>query len=616
MGGGIGFLLVTVLHFLWLRKSPQAGRFPRETLRAAHQIIRGFVRRQFATLLVVMVALFFLLGWQVNWAMGSTFLLGGVISLIIGCFSLRITARANERFPQQREGKRAWKTIAYQGGGLTGLLVASLGMLAVGVLMLSYRHNLLSGVDISGFALGISLVSMTMYMSGGVYALGAIRAIAEEEGSSPPSTPYRLALVAMLVKNRLANFAGVSVGLFASYGASAAALTIMGVLSSRGSSPWEELLLLLIIAGFGASIIGYLFARRKGGSLSNLMIPSILSLSLLVLAIYLFSLYLPQGMRIWGVSLLGLMAGMVIVGSSEYYARAKPAREVARSTSTGAATNVISGLASGMRSTALPVIILCLGVYLAYRLLGLYGMGIATMALSSVMGIFLALSCQESLAVEEVASSKGYGLGFSAVASIALFAAYISVEGIDTIDIASPRIIAGLLLGGLIPFFIASSVISSLRRVSRLMSQKFHPRDEKQEGIGEERWLSLVAKLSANASLKQVALPGIIALGTPPLVGFLMGREALGGLMGGVILSGVTLSLFMTIGGDAWKGARIFMGRGKKVGESSDDYSASIVGDLVGETLREGVSPLINSLVIVMATVSLIVAPLLGEGFL
>ena len=616
MGGGIGFLLVIALHFFWLRKSPQAGRFPRETLKAAHHMIRGFVRRQLVTLSVVIVALFFLLGWQVSWAMGSTFLLGGIISLIIGCFSLSIAARAEERFPNQRKGGRAGEAIAYQGGGLTGLLVASLGMLAVGALLLSYRHNLMSGIDIVGFSLGASLASLIMYISGGVFSLGAIRAIVEEGESSPSPNSYRLASVDRVVNNRLGNFAGVPVGLFASYGASTAALAIAGVLSSKEGSPWVELMLLLIITGFGASIIGYLFARRKLGSLSNLMIPSILSLGLLVLAIYILSLNLPQGMRIWGVSLLGLMAGMVILGSSEYYTRAKPAREVASSTSTGAATNVISGLASGMRSTALPIIILCLGFYLAYWLLGLYGIGIATMALSSVMWIFLALSCQESLATEEVASSKGYSLGFSAVASIALFAGYISVEGMDIIDIASPRIIAGLLLGGLIPFFIASSMISSLRRVSRLMSQRFHPADEKKKEIGEEGWLSMVVKLSAKASLKEVALPGITALGTPPLVGFLMGKEALGGLLGGVILSGITLSLFMTNGGDVWQGARIFMRRGKKEGQNSDDYSASMVGDLVGETLREGVSPLINSLVMVMVSISLIVAPLLGEGFL
>jgi len=614
--GGIGFLLVIVLYFFWLRKSPQEGRFSRETLRATDQIVKGLIRRQLAILSVVMVALFFLLGWQLSWAMGSTFLLGGVVSLVIVYFSLRIAARADERLPQQREGGRRRSTIAYKGGGLTGLLVVSLGMLAVGALSQSYRLNLLSGSDFGGFALGISLVSLAMYMSGVVFALGALRAIMEEGESSTTSTPYELAPAARMVKNRLENFAGVPIGLFTSYGASAAALAAMGVISFKGGYPWEELLLLLIIAGFGASVIGYLFAIKRRVSTSNLGIPSILSLGLLAVAIYLFSFHLPQGTKIWEVSLLGLMTGMAILGSSEYNVRAKPAREVARSASTGTATNIISGFAAGMKSTAIPVLILCLGVYLAHRLLGFYGLGVATMALSSIMGIFLAFSCQESLALEDIASSKGYTLGFSAVASIALFAAYSSAEGMDIIDIAHPRVIAGLLLGGLIPFFIASSVISSLRKVTSEINKRLSLGNNKQKGIGKEGWLSLVTKLSANAIPKGIALPGIIALGTPPIAGFLMGKEALGGLLGGVILSGVTLSLFITNGGGTWQGARILLEKRKSKGGSSDDYSASRAGDLVGETLAEGVSPLISILVIVMAVISVIIAPLLGEGFL
>jgi len=614
-GGVIGFLLVIVLHFFWLRKSPRAGRFSRESLRAADQMTKGIIRYQFTVLSMVIVALFLLLGWQVSWAMGSTFLLGGILSLIIGYFSLRIAARADERLPQPKKEGKERETIAYQGGGLTGLLVASLGMLAVGVLLQLYQRNLLSWGDLSGFAFGIALVSLTVYMSSGVFTLGAIGVVAEGE-SPPPSTLYGLAPAGRLVKNRLGNFAGVSVGMFASYGASAVALTTTGVLFSKGGAPWEELLLMLVIAGFGASVIGYLFARRRRGSSADLIIPFILFLGFMVLAVYFLSLRLHQGMRVWEASLLGLMVGMAILGSGEYYARARPAKGVARSSSTGAATNVISGLASGMQSTAVPVMILCLGVYLVHRLLGFYGMGVAAMALSSVAGVFVALSCQEKLVLEEAASSNRYTLGFSAVAAIALFAAYFSLEGIDIIDVASPRVIAGLLLGGLIPFFIASSVISSLERISRLMRQRFNPGDEKHKGIGQEEWLSLVAKLSANASLKEMALPGIIALGIPPLVGFLMGRDALGGLLGGAILSGITLSLFMTNAGGAWHGARIFIGRRAKESGSSDDYSASRVGDLVGKTLREEISPLINSLIIVMAAESIIAAPLLGEGFL
>lgn len=613
--GGVGFLLVVILHFLWLRRKPQAGGFPEETLRVADYILNGFIRRQFATLSVVMVGLFFLVGWQLNWAMGGAFLLGGIVSLIIGYFTLRIAARTDERLPQQKKltGKR--ETIAYQAAGLTGLLVASLGMLAVGLLLKSLRLNLISGRDISGFALGISLVSLIIYMSGEVFTLGAIRAIAPKEENSSPSTTNELTPAARVVKNRLENFAGVSVGLFACYGASAVALTITGVNFSGGVSIWEELLLLLIIAGFGASVIGYLFAKIRRRFFANFGIPSILSFCLLVLTIYLTSRYLPQGTKIWEVSLLGLITGMAILGTSEFYVRSNPARAVARSASTGIATNIISGLASGMQSTALPVVILSLGVYLIHHLLGLFGMGIATMALSSVMGIFLALSCQESLLEEDKASSKGHVLGFSAVASVALFTAYFSVEGIGIIDIASPRIIASLLLGGLIPFFIASLVIYSLRRASMEMG-KLSPREDKQKGIMESRWLSLIAKRSANVSLKQTTLPGIIALGSPPMVGFLMGKEALGGFLGGVILSGLILSLFMTNGGGVWQGARILMERRKEKGGSSVDYSTFKVGDLVGETLREGVSPLINSLVIIVAVISVIIAPLLKKGFL
>ncbi len=614
--GGVGFLLVVIFYFFWLRRRYRAGRLPGETLGIADHIIKGFIHRQAATISVVIVALFFLIGWQLGWVMGGTFLFGGIVSLIIGYFALRIAVRTDEKLLQQKKRAKERRTIAYRAAGLTGLLVASLGMLAVGVLLKSLQLNLISGGDISGFALGISLVSLIMYMSGEVFALGAIRAIAPEGEGASDLTPNKLAQAARMVKNRLENFAGVSVGLFACYGASAAALTITGVHFSGGGSTWEGLLLLLILAGFGASVIGYLFAKIRRRFLANFGIPSILSFGLLVVTIYLLSSHLPQGIKIWEVSLLGLLAGMAILGTSEFYVRSNPARAVARSASTGIATNVISGLASGMQSTALPILILSLGFYLVHRLLGLFGMGLASMALSSVIGIFLALGCQESLVEEEKATSKGHVLGFSAVASIALFAAYFSVEGIDIIDIASPRIISSLLLGGLIPFFIASSVISSLRKASREISKELSTAENKKEKIGEEKWLSLVAKRSAHASLKPVVLPGIIALGSPPMVGFLMGREALGGFLGGVILSGLILSLFMTNGGGVWQGARILMERGKKGGGSSDDYSAYKVGDLVGEILREGVSPLINSLVIVMAVISVIVAPLLQKGFL